>query len=97
MAFVELCRLHGNGRGGWEGIVDGEKRGDGWMVPGGTKFTLWTLGSENVGAFLLEAVQPRDVGGQDREWEGAHLLCKIWKRKIKQGYLGKTKSTQIGS
>ena len=63
------------------------------MVPDGTKFTLWTLSSSKIDAFLLEGVQPSDVGkGQDREWEGAHLLCKMWKRKQKQGYFGYTKS-----
>jgi len=67
---VELCRLHGNGRGGWEGIVDGS--------------------SEKIDAFLLDAVEPEHVGaGQEREWEGAHLLCRVWKRRVKQGYYGK--------
>lgn len=90
MAFVELCRLHANGRGGWEGIVDGHKRGHDWMVPDGAKLTLWTLGSEKIDAFLLDAVEPEHVGaGQDREWEGAQLLCRVWRRKIKKGYYGK--------
>lgn len=91
MALVSLCRLDENGRGGWHGVVQGEKRGDGgWMVPDGTKFILWTLGDPRINAFLLTALQPRHVGQRDTEKKEEQLLCRMWHRKEKEKqYFGK--------
>ena len=88
MALVPLCRLDENGRGGWDGVVQGEKRGaGGWMVPDGTKFILWTLGHPRISAFLLTALQPCHVGQRDTENKQEQLLCRMWHTKEEQ-YFG---------